>query len=43
MANEQEHTEMDPDFCKSVHAEIFRNILDGQSPQQGPLGENKPS
>ena len=43
MANEQYHTEKDPDYCKSVLAENMGNTVDGQSQQQGPLGENKPS
>ena len=43
MGNEQEHSEKDPDFCKSVLAENIANTVDGQSQQQGPLGENKPS
>ena len=37
MANEQDHTEKDPDFCKSVLAENIGNTVDGQSEQQGPL------
>ena len=43
LANEQDHAEKDPDFCKSVLAENIRNTVDGQSQQQGPLGEDKPS
>ena len=43
LANEQDHAEKDPDFCKSVLAEHIRNIVDGQSQQQGPLGEDMPS
>ena len=43
MANEQDHAEKDPDFCKSVLAENIGNTVDGQSQQQGPLGEDKPS
>ena len=35
--------EMDPDFLKPVLAENIGNTVDGQSQQQGPLGENKPS
>ena len=41
LMNEQDHAEKDPDFCKSVFAENIRNTLDGQSQQQGPLGEDK--
>ena len=33
LANEQDHTEKDPDFCKSVLAESIRNTVDGQSQQ----------
>ena len=40
LANEQDHAEKDPDFCKSVLAENIRNTVDGQSQQQGPLGED---
>ena len=29
MANEQDHTEKDADFCKSVPAETIRNTVDG--------------
>ena len=43
MTNEQDHTKKDPDFCKSVLAENIGNPVDGQSQQQGPLGENQPS
>ena len=43
LANEQDHTEEDPDFCKPVLAENIRNTVAGQSQQQGPLGEDKPS
>ena len=43
MAIEQAHTEKDPDFCKPVLAENIGNAVDGQSQQQGPLGENHPS
>ena len=42
LANEQDHAEKDPHFCKSVLAENIRNTVDGQSQQQGPLGEDKP-
>ena len=28
MANEQDHAEKDPDFCKSVLAENIRNTVD---------------
>ena len=38
VANEQDHTEKGPDFCKSVLAENIWNTVDGQSRQQGPLG-----
>ena len=37
MANEQDHTEKDPDFCKLVLAENIGNTVEGQSQQQGPL------
>ena len=43
LANEQDHAEKDPDFCKSVLAENIMNTVDGQSQQQGPLEENQPS
>ena len=39
MADEQDHTEKDPDFCNSVLAENIGNTVDAQSQQQGPLGE----
>ena len=42
MANEQDHAEKEPDFCKSVLAENIGNTVDGQSQPQGPLGEDKP-
>ena len=38
-----QHTENDPDICKSVLVENIANTVDGQRQQQGPLGENKPS
>ena len=38
LANEQDHTENDPDFCTSVLAENIGNTVDGQGQQQGPLG-----
>ena len=31
LANEQDHAEKDPDFCKSVLAENIRNTVVGQS------------
>ena len=31
LANEQDHTEKDPDFCKPVLAENIGNTVDGQS------------
>ena len=40
LANEQDHAEKEPDFCKSVLAENIGNTVDGQSQQQGPLGED---
>ena len=43
LANEQDHAEKDPDFCRSVLAENIRNTVDGQSQQQGPLEENQSS
>ena len=43
MVIEQDHTEMDPDFCKPVLADNIGNTVDGQSQQQIPLGENQPS
>ena len=43
MANEQDHTKKDPDFGKSVQAEEIMNTVDGQSQQQGPLGEIQPN
>ena len=43
LANEQDHAEKDPDFCKSVLAENITNTVDGQSQQQGPLEENQSS
>ena len=43
LANEQDHAEKDPDFCKSVLVENIRNTVDGQSQQQEPLGEDRPS
>ena len=45
LANEQDHTEKDPDFCKSVLVENIGNTgtVDRQNQQQGPLGEDKPS
>ena len=43
MANEQDNTDKHPHFCISVLAENIGNTVDGQSQQQGPLGENKPS
>ena len=42
LANEQDHAEKDPDFCKSVIAENIGNTVNGQSQQQGTLGEDKP-
>ena len=41
--DEQDHTEMDPYFCKPVLADTTGKKVDGQSQQQGPLGENQPS
>ena len=43
LANEQEQAGKDPDFCISVLAENIRNTVDGQTQQQEPLGEDKPS
>ena len=43
LANEQDHAEKDPDFCKSVLAENIRNTVDGQLQQKGPLEENLPT
>ena len=39
LANEKDHAENDPDFCKSVLAENIRNTVDGQSQQQLDLWE----
>ena len=38
---EQDHTANDPDVCKSVLEGHVRNTVDGQSQQEGPLGENQ--